>query len=144
MKDIIERVLSEVLPSLVDSYDRLGMRASGDWAEALEVKADDRVGQIWGNDYTQYLTNGREPGGMPPVSALEKWVGDKFGISGPEATSAAWAISKKIAKEGTTWYPQGSDLLEAVFTDEVVNSIIKEVGFQVSQQLAQELIREIA
>ena len=38
---------------------------------------------------------------FPPVDAIEDWVQVKFGLSGPEARSVAFAVARKIAKKGT-------------------------------------------
>lgn len=47
------------------------------------------------------MDEGRLPGKMPPVDALFPWVSDKIGaVSSQEAKQIAWAVAKKIAKEG--------------------------------------------
>jgi hypothetical protein len=38
---------------------------------------------------------------FPPIQPLEDWVTAKLGISGDEARSVAFAVAKKIAREGT-------------------------------------------
>lgn len=50
--------------------------------------------------YGPYLEWGTPPH-HPPVSALKPWARRVLGVQGGEATSAAWAIAKKIAREGT-------------------------------------------
>ena len=96
---------------LIPKFNELGMKASGQWLDALSVKVNGNRGEIWGTDYTQYLVNGRANGKRPPIQVLEKWVNDKFGVYGQEAKSMAFAICNKIARDGTSYYPQGTDLL---------------------------------
>lgn len=103
---------------LIPKFNELGMKASGQWLDALSVKVVGNRGEIWGTDYTQYLVNGRANGKRPPISVLEKWVNDKFGVYGQEAKSMAFAIGNKIAKEGTEYYPQGTDLLGVLESNE--------------------------
>ena len=103
---------------LIPKFNELGMKASGQWLDALSVKVNGNRGEIWGKDYTQYLVNGRAGGKRPPISVLEKWVNDKFNIYGKEATNMAFAIGNKIAKEGTDYYPEGTDLLEVLQSNE--------------------------
>lgn len=38
---------------------------------------------------------------FPPVAAIEDWVKVKLGLGGPEAHGVAFAIARKIAKQGT-------------------------------------------
>jgi len=38
---------------------------------------------------------------MPPVEAIEYWVVRKLGVSGPEASSVAFAIANAIKARGT-------------------------------------------
>lgn len=125
--------MKEVFQEVVDNYLKphfieLGMNASGDWLNSLEVRINGNRAEIWGADYTEYLVNGRPPGGRPPIAPLIRWVGNKFGLSGREAVSAAYAISNKIAEQGTEYYPQGTDLLEILNLPEVKSFIYNKFG----------------
>lgn len=108
---------------LKPKFISLGMRATGAWLNALEPRAVNGNGEIWGMDYTYWLVNGRKGGTAPPVSALLPWVTAKFGLSGNEARSVAFAVAAKIKREGTNYYPQGTDLLEVLNSPEVLNYI---------------------
>jgi hypothetical protein len=115
----LETAVKEVINKiLIPNFNRLNMNASGEWLDAL--RADKNT--LLGKSYSEQLAKGREPGKRPPIKPLEKWVQNKLGISGKQATSIAFAISNTIAKEGTTWYKKGgSNLLEVLQTDEAVN-----------------------
>jgi len=142
----IERVLQEVVDKfLIPRFHELKMNASGEWLENLEVEAtDDDKGYIKGRHYTEYLAKGRPPSDkLPPISALEKWVNVKLGISGEEATSIAFAIAHKIRREGTKWHQQGgTDLVEILESPEVITYIQNELGSILKVKISERLIRE--
>ena len=120
----ITKLLTEVVDQfLKPKFISLGMNASGKWLQSLSVEATDYKGVIKGMDYTFYLANGRAPGKRPPIQPLVEWVGYKFGITGKEAKSMAFAVATKIAKEGTDYYPNGTDLVEVLQSQEVINYI---------------------
>lgn len=139
----IERILTEVVNRfLIPKFKELGMNATGEWLESLEVTTGINSGTIRGRDYSQYLAKGRKPGQRPPIAPLEKWVNAKFGISGAQAKSMAFAIATKIAKEGTTWHQKGgSDLIEVLESAEVQEYITGEMRGMLQVELEQRLIR---
>ena len=57
--------------------------------------ADYVEGILEANDYWVFVGSGRGPGGMPPVDRIQQWI-DRAGL-----TISAWAVSRKIANEGT-------------------------------------------
>ena len=57
--------------------------------------ADYITGTLEANDYWTFVGSGRGPGGMPPVDKIQQWI-DRAGL-----TISAWAVSRKIANEGT-------------------------------------------
>lgn len=120
---IIQEGLNRVTEILVRKFQELGMPATGQWVRELEQREYVNRGEIWGMPYTEQLVQGRAPGKRPPIAPLELWVQAKFGLSGQQATGAAFAIANKIAESGTTWYQKGgSDLLEVLETDEAINA----------------------
>lgn len=56
--------------------------------------------------YAEFVEYGRRSGKMPPVDILEAWAYKKFHMRDwTAAKSVAWAIAKKIAREGTQPHP---------------------------------------
>lgn len=132
--DIIISTMQGVIDLyLIPRFKELGMNATGNWIESLEARAVDGNGEIWGMDYTYWLQNGRALGAMPPVSALIPWVSAKLGKGGREGISIAWAVAKKIQREGTDYYPEGTDLLDVLSSKEVIDYVygIFEESFRV-------------
>lgn len=120
---------------LIKAYDAKGMRASGKFADSLEVivKENGLNAQLWGEDYAQQLETGRKAGKFPPINAIEQWIQDK-GIANRiqgeiSISSLAFLIARKIANSG--WKREqygGVELISQVITDERIQRIINEVG----------------
>lgn len=124
----IIRVMQGVIDLfLIPKFLSLGMDATHNWINSLEAKAVNGNGEIWGQDYTYWLVNGRKGGTAPPISALLPWVTAKFGIGGNEAKGIAFAVATKIKNEGTNYYPEGTDLLEILRSPEVSAYVTEQI-----------------
>lgn len=137
---------SEVESLAIDlkaKHEQLGMKATGDWLDSIEVINDGFSVSLWANDYTQYLVNGRADGKMPPIDPLIRWVSAKLGVSGSEGKSIAFAVAKKIEKEGTNYYPQGTDLIDGVITEQRMNDIIEKLELQVNLMISELVVRQV-
>jgi len=145
---IPDEAIIETIQGVIDNYLKpkfieLGMNATGQWLESLEARAVNGNGEIWGMDYSYWLANGRKPGKMPPVSALIPWVNAKFGIGGKEALSVAFAVATKIKNEGTSYYPDGTDLLEVLHSSEVNDYVSKKLGTFISIEINKILKKQL-
>jgi hypothetical protein len=133
---------------LIKAYDAKGMRASGKFAETLEVKVQGLTAQLWGEDYSQQLETGRKSGRFPPIDAIEQWIKDK-GIANKiqgqiSISSLAFLIARKIANEG--WKRQeygGVELISSVVTDERIQKIIDEVGAEQAMIYTTDIIKMV-
>ena len=136
--DILLKEFNKLKDDLIAAYDQKGMRASGRWADSLEVVQDNPFNvKIIGLDYSQQLESGRSAGGMPPISAIEQWIKDKNIFAQVERnisiTSLAFAIAKKIQREG--WDREGYggvDLISDVVTPKRIQDIIYKVGAELA------------
>jgi hypothetical protein len=139
-KEKFESILKEVINRfLIPKFNQLGMNASGEWLNSLEVDYN----TIRGRKYTEQLVNGRRGGSMPPINAIEDWVKAKFGYSGQNAKSMAWAVAKSIEKKGTSWHKKGgSDLLEVLESSECIDFINNEIGKYLKTELTLTFQRE--
>ncbi len=122
-QEIVRIMDNVVMLFLIPKFEELGMNATGEWLDNVETIGADNIGKIRGRDYTRYLAKGRAPGARPPIRAIENWVNAKMGIGGREGLGIAFAVANKIAKEGTTWHPNGSDIVEILESPEVMNYI---------------------
>ncbi len=142
-KHEIDNVLQKVIDNfLIPRFHELKMNASGEWLNSLEIAIGNDEGKIRGRQYSEQLAKGRKPGSIPPIRQLERWVNLKLGISGPEAKSMAFAIAKKIEKEGTSWYKKGgSDLIEVLSEPRTIQFIQEELGAIAQVRIADTLLR---
>jgi hypothetical protein len=130
---------------LIKAYDTKGMRASGKFAESLEVRVNGLTAQLWGESYAQQLETGRRAGSFPPISAIEQWIKDK-GIANRiqgeiSISSLAFLIARKIAQRG--WKREeygGVELISEVVTDARIQKIIDEVGVEQAMIYSTEII----
>src|SRR5690606_3977334 len=142
--DIIETMNWVVDTILIPHFMALGLNASGEWVANVNTRAEGNTGIINGRKYTEQLVWGRKPGKRPPISALEKWAQVKLGLSGTQATSAAFAIANKIAQEGTNIYKEGgTDLLEILEKPETQKKIAQHLQGRFTADVQLFLEREI-
>lgn len=127
----IESVLKDVVSLfLIPKFRELGMNASGEWENSIEVRGN----EIWGRDYTQYLVEGRPPNNNQDPEALRRWAvwaGSTFikdWANNKGVNINPIAIAYKIGREGTEYYPQGTDLLEVLSSKEVEQFISDELS----------------
>lgn len=124
---------------LIKAYDQKGMRASGGFADSLEVVATEFNVKLMGNNYAQQLETGQEAGGVRGetfkelFSKINKWVDDKnisARIDGEiTKNTLVYLITRKIWREG--WKRKdygGVELISEVVTSERIQKIIDEVG----------------
>lgn len=125
-KEEIEKILDEVISRfLIPKFRELGMRASGEWEENVHARGN----EIWGRSYTEYLAEGRPPNKDQDPEAMHKWVGWAGStfledwVQNKGLSINPYAVAYKIAREGTNWYPNGSDLLKVLESKEVIDYI---------------------
>jgi hypothetical protein len=132
---ILSKEFENLKKDLIIAYDAKGMRASGRFAETLEVRVEGLNAKLFGEAYSQQLETGRRAGKFPPIDAIKQWIQDK-GIASRiqgqiSISSLAFLISRKIAKKG--WKREGYggvELISSVVTDERIQKIIDEVGLE--------------
>lgn len=83
--------------------------------------------------YVGTLRYGRRPGTTPPVSAILKWMdvkGVATDVTGSKRTGVAWAIAKKIGKEGNV--VTRNNLAPTVIWNDAVDQITEAVAAQMA------------
>lgn len=143
-----DEIILETIQGVIDNFLKpkfiaLGMNATGSWLNSIEAKVNNGRGEIWGKDYTYWLVNGRKGGTAPPIGALVPWVQAKFGIGGKQGIGIAFAVAAKIKREGTSYYPQGTDLLEILKSKEVLDYIYEKLSAAVTVEISQRLKKQL-
>jgi hypothetical protein len=130
--NILKEEFDLIKADLIKAYDAKGMRASGNWANSLEVQVKGFSATLTGEKYSEQLEFGRKAGKQPPSEAIEQWIRDKGLSSRIEGnisiSSLAYLIARKIAREG--WKREsygGVDLISQVVTPERIQAIIDRV-----------------
>lgn len=143
----IERIITDVINLfLIPKFRELGMPASGEWEQNVHA----RTNEIWGRDYTEYLVQGRPPNQDQSPERMKAWVGWagstilKDWVQAKGLNINPYAVAWKIAREGTEYYPEGTDLLEVLESQEVTDYIAKEIGTLLIAQFQTEFRREFA
>jgi len=140
---------------LIRIYEEEGIIASGNYAKELEwtAKGSSQKGNyvftMWGAGYSWNIENGRRPGSFVPVKTIEKWIETKKSLPNhfkENKKSMAWAIAKKIAKEGIqvpNRFNKGRVVSRALteFLEADVEKMIEELGVVFSDQLQNDIIK---
>lgn len=108
--EIVEGWNAENRILLINKYDALGLRASGQWAQSLEDKAElDNTGilaTMTGEDYTGAIAYGRSPNQDQSEAAIKSWVGWAGStfladwVKDKGLSISPYAVAYKIARQG--------------------------------------------
>ena len=100
----IEQEIGEILKKgLQKTMIALNRNASGKASKSIGIVV--KPGRVLVVDttedgYWENIDKGRKAGKMPPFNKIRPWVNIKLKLKGKKADSVAWAIMKKIGKEG--------------------------------------------
>lgn len=125
-QEVIQEEIQSILDDIIVLYESQNKKVSGQFAEGLQAIYKPYEASIVGYLYLA----GRKAGKMPPVGNIENWVKTKgiFNIkSESQARSIAFAIAKKISKEGTS-KKYLLKVYESVITAERIDKIIDRVS----------------
>ena len=136
---IIKQEFDSIIEDIKNLYNASGKRTSGEFEKGMEVTQTTSTTTLLGYPYL----SGRMKGKMPPVENIKKWIEGK-GITPLKGniTSLAWAIAKKIAKEGTS-KEYHLKVYEEVITPQRIDDIIKKVSVFNVNMFTNELITEL-
>lgn len=112
--------------------------ASGNLEKTLNYEVENGVLKVYANQYIGAIIFGRKPttnsgNGILKVK-IRQWIDDKGIVPKDNITkdTLAFLITRKIHKEGTSLYPQGSDLLSSIVTDKLISDIKSDIFLEFS------------
>ena len=145
LNDILIAEFEAIKKDIIALHDAKKMRASGDFANSLEVITSENSIKLIGNDYAVQLEAGRKAGKFPPMKMIEQWILDKGVFTAVlneiKLSSLAFLIARKIAKDGWGRKEQGGvELISTVITEERIQSIIDKVGAVETIKFSNEII----
>ncbi|HSW67678.1 MAG TPA: hypothetical protein VLH16_03775 [Bacteroidales bacterium] len=137
---------------LIREYDAKGMRASGEFADSLEVEATEHGAKLWGAGHTVQLEHGRgktqtsTPSNPTLREKIDKWVDDKNiqASDGISKDSLVFLITRKIHREG--WDRSGYGgvgLISEVLTDARFDEIIRMAVENISGEFLRLITQQI-
>lgn len=153
--EIYNKYLERLRVRLIEKYNQFGLRASGEFEEALEPEVTKSSMTLWGAAHSYYMERGRAPGKFPPYNPetgtfdeISEWVDNK-GILPAEFVDKkkqfVYLVARKIAVEGITvpnQYNPG-ELIDSVVNDFLANDIyemLKELGDVFLSQIRADVI----
>lgn len=133
MSEILKEEFDKLRQDLIIAYDAKGMRASGNFAESLDVIIGDSYAELWGDEYAEQLEYGRNAGGFPPLKDIEDWIIEKGVFNDVlqeiKLSSLAYLIARKIAQQGWNRANNGGvGLISEVITEERLQLIADMFG----------------
>ena len=140
MKEILEKYGKIGIAELVKNYDKLGLRASGNFEKKLEYEVTESKLKITGASYSYFMEKGR--GVTSPnkrgklYGIILQWIEDKKlkVWEGKTKKSMAFLISRKIDEKGIKVpnpYNAGG-LITDVFNRNYFNNLSKELNREIS------------
>ena len=149
---LTEQLVNDIQTKLIQRRGANGtfesvVNASGKLAKSIRFEVTNgTVLSIYGNDYIQFLGNGRRPGKRPPTSVIRQWIDDKGIIpDGISKDSLAFLIARRIHQEGSTIYQAGgSDLISGIFNEELQRSIEAEFAQLLVTEIQSEIFELLA
>lgn len=99
-------------------------------------------------DYWKYVEYGRDPGKMPPISAIENWIKVKpvvpNSVNGkvPDTRQLAYLIARKIGREGTPAQKPLERTLQNGEVDSLISAIKQEISSQLIKYIAEDEISD--
>ena len=140
--------ITDLIESLAERYraNLAPHKASGDSSKfTYDFRIEDDVFIVSFDlvDYWWYIENGRGPGKMPPISAIEKWIEVKpiipDSINGkvPTTKQLAYMIARSIGEKGTS----GTHALDKTIqsSDDIVDALKSELVTSIREWVIDEL-----
>ena len=151
VEEIVNKWLADVEKDLVANYDKLGLRASGDWAKSLEPFTEINPGKIrlgmLGNNYTQWIENGRGPNkdqSEKGLAAWVRWAGSTFlkkWVEDKPLNINPFGVAWKIAREG--WEVPNRFNAAGLVSDVVTRKRMRELNRSLMLSLVENFKSEI-
>ena len=144
----VNKRITDLIESLAERYraNLAPHKASGDSSKfTYDFRIEDNIFTISFDlvDYWWYIENGRGPGKMPPISAIEKWIEVKPIIPDsrngkvPTTSQLAYVIARSIGEKGTS----GTHALDKTIqsSDDIIEELKSELVSSIREWVISEL-----
>ena len=111
-KEELQKAGDEFVLAIQKEMVEKNLNATGEGSASLSALATPNKIVISAVARLLFLVYGRSSGKPPPVEVIIPWVERKLNVPAEQVESVAWAIVKKIAKEGTAIFSDRAKGLE--------------------------------
>lgn len=131
ISDVLNKFGIETVSIIKSNMESTGTNATGETSDSLrsEMPAENRV-IVSGKPFLGVVETGRKAGKPPPISPIIKWLeSGKFSFEG-KIESVAYAISRKIGKEGSSLYRQGGrdDIIQPAISEARITALTNDIA----------------
>ena len=153
--DFAKEWATEKENDFIKNYERLGLRASGEWERSLSNETTETESNIkiefFGANYTYQLENGRLPNKNQDPQALKFWVGWagstflKQWVADKGLSISPFAVAWKIAREGVK-VPNPNNaggLISDVITNESISLLLDSMTDGILKDVKSTVIKEL-
>lgn len=149
LNEVVNNWTNETISELRNNYNRLGLRASGNWSKELEGKTKlttEKINiKILGAKYSGVMTDGRNPNAnQSSLRSFVGWAGSTFikdWVERKGIQANPFAVAYKIGREGVkvpNRFNPGT-LLTDVFTRKRTDKLLKSIGVYINSNITSEL-----
>ena len=115
--------------------------ASGNLVKSLNYTVENGVLTVRADRYIGALVFGRQPNKNQTPESLKRWVGwagstfikEWADVKGVKISP--YAIAYSIARKGNSLFPQGSDLVSAIVTDDFINDLKSDIFSEITDSV---------
>jgi len=134
VEESVKLFLTKYSDTLKDDQIKKGIRTTGNSARSLQIRVTKTGGTLSGSGYFVFQQEGRRPGALPPIEAIQRWILLKH------LKLNAWAVAKSIAKKGTRAFRQPSHRLNIDAQAEIYKrELLENLGNAYSALIIKEL-----
>ncbi len=147
VKQQFEKFGTSLISEIRDKIDSSGAKATGKSAASLREESTEDSFTLYGSRSFKFIEVGRGKGKVPPISNIYDWLVSKglFQDSEVSTRSLAYAIAKKIGREGTKLYKENT--VRDIYTQSIdthLKELFQEVTATAKASITNDLARHFS
>lgn len=154
-KTLIQAWINSTEKDLVANYNRLGLKASGNWPSTLRSEIKEHTGgftvTMYGANYTGVMESGRKPNPKQDPESLRAWVGWagstflKKWVQDKGLSVSPFAVAWKIARQGIK-VPNphnAGGIVSDVITKERIDTMLRDLSLYMIGNIRSDVIKTL-
>ena len=154
-KSLIQAWIKDTETSLIANYNRMGLKASGNWPSTLRSEITERTGgfrvTMLGAAYTGVMESGRKPNPNQNAESLKAWVGWagstflKKWVQDKGINANPYAVAWKIARQGITVPNRfnAGGVVSDVITRERIGELVRDMTLFMIGNIKSDVIKNL-